>query len=97
MIGFFPFFLLLVCVTILDFRMIKFFDVICFDMSNMIALNYVPDSAVWISQRSGASRGLYSRVAVADLNSPLIRIYLADGIQSEALLHEVSLHTQPVR
>lgn len=77
--------------------MIKFFDVLCFDMSNMIQAAYTPDSAAWICQRSGITSGLYNRVAVADSASPSIRIYLADGAQTSALVAEVTLHTHPVR
>jgi hypothetical protein len=77
--------------------MIKFFDVLCFDMSNMISVDYTPDSAVWICHRSGATSGLYDRVAVADMQSPTIRIYLAAGAQDRALVADIALHTHPVK
>jgi hypothetical protein len=77
--------------------MIKFFDVLCFDMSNMLSVSYTPDSAVWICHRSGATSGIYNRVAVSDSSSSLIRIYLADGSAQSALLADVALHTHPVR
>lgn len=78
-------------------RMVKFFDVLCFDMSNMVQVPYTPESAAWICQRSGVTSGLYNRVAVADSASPAIRIYMADGTQATALVAEVQLHTHPVR
>jgi hypothetical protein len=77
--------------------MIKFFDVLCFDMSNMISVPYTPDSAVWICQRSGSTSGLYNRVAVADASSPAIKVYMADGLQASAHVADISLHTHPVR
>ncbi len=78
-------------------RMIKFFDVLSFDMSNMISVSYTPDSAVWICQRSGVTSGIYNRVAVGDMASPLIRVYMADGLQGHAHIADIDLHTHPVR
>lgn len=71
--------------------MIKFFDISCYDMSNMITLTYVPGAVCWLSSRNN---NLYDRVAVSDLNSGLIRIYADD---QEICLHELSIHTHPVR
>ena len=47
--------MLLLCDVI---RMIKFYDIQCFDMSNMIAVTYVPTCATWLSQGgSGGAKG----------------------------------------
>jgi hypothetical protein len=72
--------------------MIKFFEILSFDMSHMISTEYVPTTAVWLS----SDRGLYSRVGVADLNSGVIRIYRADGGQLQGL-SEITVHSQPVK
>lgn len=71
--------------------MIKFFDITCYDMSNMITLQYIPGSVCWLSSRNNS---LYDRVAVSDLHSGLIRIY---GDDQEECLHELSIHSHPVR
>lgn len=71
--------------------MLKFFDINCYDMSNMITLDYTPGAVCWIS--SGKS-GIYNRVAVADMNSGVIRIYADDEPQH---LHELTFHSHPVR
>lgn len=73
-------------------KMIKFFEILSFDMSHMISTEYVPTAAVWLS----SDRGLFSRVGVADLNSGVIRIYRADGGQLQGLA-EITVHSQPVK
>ena len=73
-------------------KMIKFFEILSFDMSHMISTEYVPTATVWLS----SERGLYNRVGVADQNSGLIRIYRADGGQT-GVLSEIGVHTQPVK
>lgn len=69
-------------------QMIKFFEIVGFDMANMIAVNYCPTSAVWLSG------SVANRVGVADKNSSKIRIYSATG--SSEPLYEVCAHTHPV-
>lgn len=72
-------------------RMIKFFDVQSFDMSNMIAAKHVPTVVSWLNGRTG----LFTRVAVADANSGLIRIYRSEGEQ-EAIA-DIGIHSSPVK
>jgi peptidylprolyl isomerase domain and WD repeat-containing protein 1 len=71
-------------------KMIKFFEILSFDMSHMISADYTPTAAVWLSSHAG----LYSKVAVADSASGVIRIYKSDGLQP---LNELTFHTQPVK
>ena len=73
-------------------KMIKFFEILSFDMSHMISTEYIPTAAVWLS----SDRGLFSRVGVADMNSGVIRIYRADGGQLKGL-SEITVHSQPVK
>ena len=73
-------------------KMIKFFEILSFDMSHMISCEYIPTAAVWLS----SERGLYNRVGVADQHSGLIRIYRADG-GHQGILSEIGVHTQPVK
>ena len=72
--------------------MIKFFEILSFDMSHMISTDYIPTAAVWLS----SERGLFNRVGVADQNSGAIRVYRADGGQ-QGILAEIGVHTQPVK
>jgi len=72
--------------------MIKFFDVLSFDMSNMIALLYIPTAAAWLC---GSSSSISSRVAVADKNSALIRVYHAEGSQEP--IFDIDIHSYPVK
>jgi peptidylprolyl isomerase domain and WD repeat-containing protein 1 len=71
--------------------MIKFFDVQSFDMSNMITAKHVPTAVAWLNGRTG----LFTRVAVADANSGLIRIYRSEGEQEP--IAEVGIHSSPVK
>ena len=73
-------------------KMIKFFEILSFDMSHMISTEYVPTAAVWLS----SDRGLFSRVGIADMNSGSIRIYRADGGQLQGQA-EITVHSQPVK
>ncbi|CAM9800719.1 unnamed protein product [Pylaiella littoralis] len=65
------------CTTSAD-KSIKFYDVVSFDMSHMIALKYTPTRATWIHER-GRKASFPGRVAVADADSPAIRVYVSDG------------------
>jgi peptidylprolyl isomerase domain and WD repeat-containing protein 1 len=77
-----------------DDKMIKFFEISGFDMCNMISVPYSPTSAVWLTGGTGGN--LYcDRVAVADMNSGLIRIYKTSGAQEP--LKSLDLHFSPVR
>lgn len=79
-----------ILVTIAKDKMIKFFEVIGFDMSNMIEVDYELKSALWLK----SSAGLFDRVAISDVNSGKIRIYKAEG--SNQPLYELDLHISPV-
>jgi peptidylprolyl isomerase domain and WD repeat-containing protein 1 len=69
----------------------KVFDVVNFDMINIIKLGYVPHSCCWVHKK-GQALGL---LAVADSTSGVIRIY--DGRGTDAPLETVdSLHKFPV-
>lgn len=72
-------------------KALKLYDVLTFDLSYMIDVDYVPTAACWIHKSSEP----HGRVAVADADSPAIRIYRTDG-KTEAV-HTLSLHTAPVR
>lgn len=76
------------CTTSAD-KSIKFYDVVSFDMSHMIALKYTPTRATWIHER-----GRKGRVAVADADSPAVRVYVCDG-SSEAV-GQFDGHSSPV-
>lgn len=81
-------------------RMIKFFDVQSYDMINMIAVPFVPSASCWLRHASDMGThvgvGLYTRVAVADCNGSLIRVYKMDQTSSTCL-SQISLHSFPVR
>jgi peptidylprolyl isomerase domain and WD repeat-containing protein 1 len=70
--------------------MIKFFEIMSFDMSHMISTEYTPTAAVWLSSHAG----LFTRVAVADASSGTVRIYKSDSHQ---ILNELSFHFAPVK
>ena len=72
-------------------RMIKFFEISGFDMSNMISVEYVPNAATWLA----GPRNISDRVAVSDMNSGAIRVYRAEG--NNEPLHTIDLHFSPVR
>jgi peptidylprolyl isomerase domain and WD repeat-containing protein 1 len=71
--------------------MIKFFEIIGFDMSNMIEIAFVPKSGIWIYN----SHHLCDRIAVTDRDSPKIYIYKSTD-NSSIPLFEVNIHSFPV-
>lgn len=77
-------------------RMVKFFEIQCFDLANMISVSCSPGAAVWLphSSAAGINSGLYNRVAIADTTSPMIYIYSSEH---QTCLNEVSLHSAPVK
>ncbi|CAI5742053.1 unnamed protein product [Hyaloperonospora brassicae] len=79
------------CSTSAD-RSIKFYDVLAFDMVNMLTVAYSPGVCCWISGK----RGLAPKVAVADTNGPAIRIYAADSATDEPTCTISHLHAAPV-
>lgn len=70
---------------------VKIFDVINFDMINMIKLDFVPQCAEWIHIPNDA----ISALAVTDADSPKIAIYDAQGVSTPLHVLE-KLHTKPV-
>ncbi|KAJ6632608.1 Peptidylprolyl isomerase domain and WD repeat-containing protein 1 [Pseudolycoriella hygida] len=72
-------------------KTMKVFDVINFDMINMIKLDYVPMCAEWIHSAGDA----IASIAVSDQHSP--KIYIYDGQGTNTPLHVLEkLHTKPV-
>ncbi|XP_031622174.1 peptidylprolyl isomerase domain and WD repeat-containing protein 1 [Contarinia nasturtii] len=72
-------------------KSVKIFDVVNFDMINMIKLDFEPKCAEWIHSPNDA----ISALAVSDADSPKIAIYHAQG--SNEPLHVLErLHTKPV-
>jgi peptidylprolyl isomerase domain and WD repeat-containing protein 1 len=72
-------------------RMVKFFELLSYDITNMIAVPYIPTAACWLPSRIG----IRTRVAVADLSSECVRLYSCEG--GGEVLSEVRLHASPVR
>ncbi|XP_022184838.2 peptidylprolyl isomerase domain and WD repeat-containing protein 1 [Nilaparvata lugens] len=80
----------LLCTVATD-KALKVFDVINFDMINMMKLNYIPQCAEWIHSVGDA----ISTVAVADSQSN--NLYVYDGRGTNTPLHVFEkLHTKPV-
>ncbi|KAG7377557.1 Peptidylprolyl isomerase domain and WD repeat containing protein 1 [Phytophthora pseudosyringae] len=79
------------CSTSAD-RSIKFYDVLAFDMVNMLSVAYTPAECCWAS----AKGAIEPKVVVADQNSPALRIYTAESAANEPM-HTISkLHAAPV-
>ena len=80
-------------------RMLKFFDIQSFDMTNMVLTEtnnasgegFMPSNCCWLVE--GTSR-VYSRVAVSDENSGVVRIYRAE--ESGNVFVAVTVHVSPV-
>lgn len=69
---------------------IKFFEILGFDMTNMIKVDYTPNIATWLT----GPQGINDRVAISDSQSGLIRVYRVDG--DEQALQEIQLHSHPI-
>ncbi|XP_011499182.1 PREDICTED: peptidylprolyl isomerase domain and WD repeat-containing protein 1 isoform X2 [Ceratosolen solmsi marchali] len=79
------------CCTISTDKCIKIFDVVNFDMINMMNLGYIPQCAEWIYSPGDA----IAVVAVSDQESN--KIYIYDGQGSETPTHIFdTLHTKPI-
>jgi peptidylprolyl isomerase domain and WD repeat-containing protein 1 len=70
--------------------MIKVFDILSFDMSNMISAKHIPTAAAWLNGNTFSKR-----IAVADADSGIIRIYQSEGKQEP--IHEITFHSTPVK
>ncbi|KAG6586951.1 Peptidylprolyl isomerase domain and WD repeat-containing protein 1 [Phytophthora cinnamomi] len=73
-------------------RSLKFYDVLAFDMVNMLSVAYTPAECCWIS----AKGAIEPKVVVADRNSPAMRIYTAESAASEPVHTIGQLHAAPV-
>jgi len=72
-------------------KAIKFYDVLTFDLTYMLDVDFSPSHAVWV-HRPGEAHG---RLAVADADTPCLRIYRSDG--SQAPIHTLpTMHAAPV-
>ncbi|KAL4094382.1 hypothetical protein PRIC1_010043 [Phytophthora ramorum] len=79
------------CSTSAD-RSIKFYDVLAFDMVNMLSVAFTPGECSWVS----AKGAIEPKVVVADRNSAALRIYTAESAANEPI-HTISgLHAAPV-
>lgn len=79
-------------VTTSQDQMIKIFEIIGFDMCNMIrCTDYFPNCAVWLL----GPRNVSDRVAIADKQGGKIRIYKVDESENTPM-KSVDLHMSPV-
>lgn len=79
------------CTTATD-QTVKFYDVLGFDMVNMLQLAFVPSECCWI-YRKGA---VVAKVVVADQNEPLLRVFNAEQTTPDPLYTIEKVHTAPV-
>lgn len=77
------------CSTALD-KSLKVFDVINFDMINMLSLAYIPGQCEWIFPPGAA----VAAVACSEKETGVIYIY--DGRGTNTPLHTLNVHTKPV-
>ena len=76
--------------TIASDKAVKVFDVVNFDMINMLKLDFIPSCVTWIHKPGDA----INELAVAEENSPIIRVY--DGKGSTDPLKTLKIHMKPV-
>ncbi|RLN81129.1 hypothetical protein BBJ28_00016101 [Nothophytophthora sp. Chile5] len=79
------------CSTAAD-QTVKFYDVLAFDMVNMLQVGFVPGACCWISPKGA----IEANVVVADRNGPALRVYNAENAGNEPLYTIAKLHTAPV-
>nr|XP_023014768.1 peptidylprolyl isomerase domain and WD repeat-containing protein 1-like [Leptinotarsa decemlineata] len=80
----------LLCSASLD-KSLKIFDIVNFDMINMLRLDYVPGTVEWIHSSGDPIHSL----AVSDKESP--KIYIYDGKSNETYLNVLDkIHMNPV-
>lgn len=79
------------CSTATD-QNIKFYDVLGFDMVNMLQVHFVPSECCWIHQMGAID----ARVVVADQNDHVLRIYAAEQTTTEPRHVLDKAHTAPV-
>jgi len=79
-------------VTTSEDRMMKFFDVESFDMSNMIdCASFEPTCVQWLP--SGRSASLFPRIVVGDKDSGMLRVFNTD---TNECVKELDVHRAPV-
>lgn len=72
-------------------KTVKIYDVVNFDMINIIKTSFVPSCAEFLKPRDKAA----PTVAVGDKDSGVIRVF--DSLGAGEVLHEVCIHKTPVR
>ncbi|TYZ68174.1 hypothetical protein PybrP1_000977 [[Pythium] brassicae (nom. inval.)] len=80
------------CSTAAD-ASIKFYDVLGFDLVNMLSVAFAPGACCWISRRGAAA---VPRVVVADADAPLLRVFSAEQAGAQPLHTLERAHTAPV-
>lgn len=73
----------------------KVFDVLSFDMITWATLEFMPGACEWIGGSGGQSRSK-PLLAVADANSPPIRLFDAASDASGTAVKVLNIHTAPV-
>jgi peptidylprolyl isomerase domain and WD repeat-containing protein 1 len=85
-------------------KMIKFFDICGFDMSNMVALPFVPTVSVFFTGKKiqffqffifTKKKKSGSKIFLAENSSGLLRVYQAEG--SQLPINEINIHSYPVK
>jgi len=76
--------------TVASDKAVKVFDIVNFDMINMLKLDYIPTCAAWIHKPGDA----INEIAVAEDDSTSIHVY--DGKGSADHLKTLKLHMKPV-
>ncbi|XP_020615590.1 peptidylprolyl isomerase domain and WD repeat-containing protein 1-like isoform X1 [Orbicella faveolata] len=79
----------ILCSTAED-KSLKVFDVVNFDMINMLRLDYIPGQCEWIFPPGAA----VASVACSEKETGVIHVY--DGRGTSTPLHTLNLHTKPV-
>ena len=76
--------------TLASDKAMKVYDVVNFDMINILKLDYVPSCAGWIHKAGDA----IPELAIADAGTSLIHVY--DGKGSSEPLKTLKIHSKPV-
>jgi len=76
--------------TASDDMSLKIYDVLNFDMMNMMKLPYQPGVCEWLHKAGDAN----PLIAVAEADGPKIRIYQGRGTKDP--VHEIDLHNAPI-
>lgn len=80
------------CSTAAD-ASVKFYDVLGFDMVNMLTVDFAPGVCCWISRLGAAA---VPRVVVADVDTPRLRVFSAEQTGATPLHTLDRTHTAPV-